>query len=80
MNKVPRLLYSPGHYNDLTDAELATITVIQVIIFAFGGFTILLWLVNFWKYLIRAKRYKELTNLLFYFNAILVMICVLIDV
>ena len=51
-----------------------------MIIFVFGGVTFVMWIINLWKYLIKAERFKEITILLFYLNAILVMTCVLIDV
>ena len=72
--------YSPGHYNHLSDTEWSIIVALQVIIFAFGGITTILLLINFYKYLIKAKRYKEITICLFYLNATLILTFVLIDV
>ena len=73
-------LYSPGQYNHLSDTQISAIVALQFIIFAFGGVTSVLLLVNLYKYLIKQKRYKEITICLFYLNAALVLAFVLIDV
>ena len=48
-------------------------------IFISGGILILLWIINLWKYIIKQKRYQEISTLLFYINAIVIIILVIID-
>ena len=71
--------HSAGDYNHLTETQNIGILITQIIVYVLGGFLLLLWLFNFWNYIIKKERYKELSILLFYINAVFIIIEVLVD-
>ena len=79
MKKLFNIHPSAGTFNTLTDGQNKGIAATQIIIFILGGLLLFLWMFNFVNYIIKRKRYQEISILLFYLNAVIIIIEVLID-
>ena len=58
----------------LTTTQLNAILAAQIGIFVAGTLLFTLCLFNIWKYLIVKKRYKDVNDLFFYINAVIIIL------
>ena len=76
-------LYNPrpsaGEFTDLTTAQNVSITVTQIVIFVLGGIVLLLWAFNCWGYVYKQRQNECPCCLLFYLNAVIIVIELMID-
>ena len=67
-----------SRYDEFDHSEATVIKVFQVVAEVIGVFTLLLYFFNLWNYLIKRKKYRDISILLFYVNALLAILMIMI--
>ena len=67
-----------SRYDEFEQPGIAVIKTVQVIMMIIGTGVIMLYFFNLWNYLIKRKKYKDVSILLFYMNALLALLMIMI--
>ena len=67
-----------SRYDEFDESEIKVIKVLQTVAEIIGCFTLLLYFFNLWNYLIKRKKYKDISILLFYANALFAILMIMI--